>query len=171
MTGTSVGSDGWQLRAAKDGDIDEIMTWFHDADAVDLWGGPAFRFPFTPESFREDCRVDRMASFCLWSPDGRLEAFGQWYERDGRGHLARLIVHPGMRRSGAGRRLIESLLEHIASVRDYDEYSLFVYRHNEPAFNCYRRLGFEIRDYPADAPMGDRCFFLTKTATGANDDQ
>lgn len=166
MTDSPAGSDGWHLRAAKDGDFSEIMTWFNDPDSVDIWGGPAFRFPFTPESFREDCRVARMPSYCLWSPDGGLAAFGQWYERDGRGHLARLVVNPGMRRTGAGRRLIESLLARIASEHDYDEYSLFVYRHNEPALNCYRKLGFGIRDYPAGAPMRDRCFFLTRTGTG-----
>ena len=40
-----------QLELATDRDIDELMTWFPDAAAVDIWGGPKFRFPFTRDSF------------------------------------------------------------------------------------------------------------------------
>ena len=45
---------------------------------------------------------------------------------------------------------------------DYDEYSLFVYRHNEPAYQCYLSLGFVVQEYPDDAPMPDKCYFLTR---------
>jgi hypothetical protein len=48
---------------------------------------------------------------------------------------------------------------------DYDEYSLFVYRDNTPAYQCYLSLGFVVVQYPDDAPMPDKCFFLTKRAT------
>jgi hypothetical protein len=47
---------------------------------------------------------------------------------------------------------------------DYDEYSLFVYRHNTPAYQCYLSLGFVVVDYPDDAAMPDKCFFLTRKA-------
>lgn len=171
MKDSPAGSDGWQLRLANDEDLTEVMTWFADAASVDIWGGPAFRFPFTQDSFRKDCRFEQMTSCALWNPAGRLAAFGQWYERDGRAHLARLIVNPGMRREGAGTRLIAALIAQIASEYDYEEYSLFVYRHNTPALGCYRRFGFDIREYPADAPMRDRCYFLTKARTEFDDDE
>jgi len=154
--------DGWQLSDADDADIDEIMTWFPDAASVDIWGGPYFRYPFTRETFREDCRLEAMTSCCLRDPRGRLAAFGQSYERYGRGHLARLVSNPAMRRKGAGRRLIELLIRRIDELHDYDEYSLFVYRHNEAAYRCYLSLGFEVGEYPAGAPMADKCFFLTR---------
>ena len=43
-----------------------------------------------------------------------------------------------------------------------DEFSLFVYRHNEAALGCYRSMGFVIRDYPEDARMADQCYYLTR---------
>lgn len=160
--------DGWVLAAATDADIDEIMTWFPDAEAVNLWGGPGFRHPFTRETFFEDCRISKMTSYGLHDAAGRLAAFGQSYERYGRGHLARLVSNPAMRRDGAGKRLIRMI---IASLADrYDEYSLFVFRHNVPAYRCYLSLGFVVREYPDDAAMPDKCYFLTKEREGVSED-
>lgn len=162
MTVTPFCEDGWSLDAATQADIDELMTWFPDAAAVDVWSGPTFRYPFTPESFREDCKLDLMDSYSLRDAGGRLAAFGQSYERDGRGHLARLVANPAMRRRGAASRLIRMILGSLAEHGSYDEFSLFVYRKNEPAYQCYLSLGFVVRDYPDDAPMPDKCYFLTK---------
>ena len=154
----------WTLELATDGDIQEVMTWFPDADAVNIWGGPVFRYPFTDETFREDCHLDITETYALRNGDGELAAFGQSYERDGRGHLARLVSNPRLRRQGAGRQLIRMIVASLAARRDYGEYSLFVYRDNEPAYRCYLSLGFVVRDYPDDAPMPDKCYFLTRKA-------
>lgn len=157
--------DGWLLTAAEPGDIDVLMTWFPDARSVDIWGGPDFRFPFTRVSFVEDCRLDITETYALRDPDGKLAAFGQSYERNGRGHLARLIANPDMRRRGAGSMLIELIIASLEERRAFDEYSLFVYRDNAPAYRCYLSLGFTVTDYPEDAVMADKCYFLTKPTT------
>jgi len=173
VTSGLIDEDGWQLVPTDDSDFAELMTWFPDAGSVNIWGGPVFRYPFTAESFRKDCHVDVMSSYCLRNPDGEMAAFGQWYERDGRGHLARLISNPLLRRQGAGRRLIEMMIGQIEKNHDYGEFSLFVYRDNEPAYRCYRSLGFEVRKYPEGAPMPDLCYFLTRAREkkGGNNDQ
>ena len=154
--------EGWTLELAADSDIDEIMAWFPDAASVDIWSGPDFRFPFSAETFREDLRLDQMASWALRAPGGEFAAFGQSYERTGRGHLARLVVNPAMRGRGAGKRLIQHMIGALEALHAYDEYSLFVYRHNEPAYRCYLSLGFGVVGYPEDAAMPDKCFFLIK---------
>lgn len=46
---------------------------------------------------------------------------------------------------------------------DSDEFSLFVYRDNVPALECYKAMGFEIRDYPEGASMADQCYYLTRS--------
>lgn len=152
----------WTLDPAEDADIREVMTWFPDAHSVNIWGGPVFRYPFTEETFREDCKFDITEAYALRNGVGELAAFGQSYERDGRGHLARLISNPCLRRQGAGRRLIRMIVASLAARHNYDEYSLFVYRDNEPAYRCYLSLGFVVRDYPDGAPMPDKCYFLTR---------
>jgi len=143
----------------------DLFNGIFPADAVNIWGGPDFRYPFTAETFREDCHFQAMESFSLRNAEGQLAAFGQAYERDGRGHLARLVSDPAMRRQGAGRQLIERIIMLLEETRDYEEYSLFVYRHNIPAYQCYLSLGFVVRDYPEGAPMPDKCYFLTRRST------
>ena len=150
------------LEPATDRDIDELMSWFPDADSVDIWGGPKFRYPFTRDSFVNDCGVDRMVSYSLRAPDGRMVAFGQRYVRNGRAHLARLIASPAARRYGYGRRLIEEIIEAVRREGRHSEVSLFVYRHNEPAYRCYLQLGFRVQPYPEDADMREQCYFLTR---------
>ena len=86
------------------------MTWFPDARSVLEWGGPQFRYPFTEDTFRDDCHWGRMATFRLSDPDGRFVAFGQLYKRYGRINLARLIAHPSIRGQGIGKRLVALML-------------------------------------------------------------
>ena len=162
MTTLPLREAGWELSLAGDEDIETVMTWFPDADSVLIWGGPEFRYPFTAATFREDCRVGLMDSYCLRDPAGELAAFGQSYERDGRGHLARLVSNPERRGTGAGKKLISMIIAVLDAAHDYDEYSLFVFRHNEPAYRCYRSSGFVVREYPDGAPLPGQCYFLTK---------
>ena len=158
-----VSEDGWRLESPRARDIDELMGWFPDAASVNIWGGPRFRYPFTPESFHEDSRIDDILSYCLFDPDGRMAAFGQVYERHDRGHLARLITHPAMRRRGIGKRLIEMLMRAAHDACGHSQYSLFVFRDNTPAYQCYLNMGFVVQDYPDDAPLADKCYFLTRS--------
>jgi ribosomal protein S18 acetylase RimI-like enzyme len=154
--------DGWQLIEATDHDLDELMSWFHDPDAVDIWGGPRFRFPFTRTTFRKDCHWGRMPGFRLDSPHGEFSAFGQMYRRYGRINLARLVVNPAMRGQGVGKRLVAMLIEVGPSLFEGDEFSLFAYRHNAAALGCYRSMGFVVREYPKGARMADQCYYLTR---------
>lgn len=152
----------WALEEADEADVNTLMTWFHDAADVAIWGGPRFRFPFDRDTFREDCHWPDMASYSLRDPEQRFCAFGQFYKRNGRINLARLIVHPRCRGQGIGRRLVTSLMQVGQSRLPLDEFSLFVYRDNVPALECYRSLGFQIADYPADEILADRCYYLTR---------
>ena len=154
----------WVLVEATEQDLGELMRWFSDADSVLEWGGPAFRFPFSEETFRKDCYWGRMASFRLSDPDGQFAAFGQLYQRYGRINLARLVAHPTMRGRGVGKRLISRMLETGPKLLPCKEFSLFVFRDNIMALECYRSMGFVIDDYPDGAPLPDRCYYLTRPA-------
>ena len=156
------GNGGWQLVEAADRDMDELMSWFAGPDETDIWAGPHFRFPFTQATFRKDSHWDRMPGFRLNSPEGQFAAFGQMYRRYGRINLARLVVNPGMRGQGVGKRLVGLLIEVGPTLFEGDELSLFAYRHNAAALACYRSMGFVIREYPKGARMADQCYYLTR---------
>jgi len=162
MTGGNSHSEEWSLQEATATHIETLMQWFAQKDDVVIWGGPRFRYPFTRESFFEDVCWRKMASFCLVDAGGGFVGFGQLYERDGRIHLARLVVRPDMRGRGVGRRLIEMLMEAGSALFPGDECSLFVYRDNVAAYECYRSLGFVVGEYPTDMPHADVCDYLTR---------
>lgn len=148
-------------------DMETLMTWFRTAEDVNVWGGPKFRFPFTLETFLEDCHWPAMLSFALRDSDDML-AFGQVYERQNRINLARLVASPEHRGKGFGRKLVEALIEEAPSHFDCDEYSLFVYRDNVPALRCYESCGFRITNYPDDTEMADVCYYLTRPVDRRN---
>ena len=152
----------WQLRSAREADIDELMTWFPDAHSVDIWGGPKFRYPFDRSGFHDDCRWRDFSSYCLRNSGNEFAAFGQIGSRYKRTHLARLIANPRMRRQGVGRKLLEMMIDVVRIEQDHSEVGLFVYRDNTPAYQCYLSLGFEVQEYPEDAPMKDECYYLTR---------
>ena len=163
------GVDGWLLARAEAVDIDALMTWFADEQSVNVWGGPKFRYPFNSESFAEDCHVNEMATFALHNPGKVFCAFGQMYARDERINLARLVAHPRMRGQGIGNRLMQMLMMVGPSLFTLGEFSLYVYRDNTSALNCYRSRGFEIQDYPANQPWADVCYFLTRPVEMQNE--
>ena len=155
---------GWSFDRAVESDIDELMAWFPDAHSINLWGGPAFRFPFNRESFHADCRWIEYSSFCLRDAAGNIAAFGQLTYRYGRSHLARLVANPAMRGQGIGRKLLQELIAVARTEPDVEEIALFVYKDNEPAYRCYLALGFRVQDYPAEAALRDECFYMTRPA-------
>ncbi len=152
----------WSLETACEADIDELVTWFPTANSIAIWGGPGFRYPFDRESFHQDCRWQEFSSYCLRGPGNELAAFGQLGSRYGRAHLARLVVNPGIRRQGVGRRLLEMMLALLRDESDCREAGLFVLKDNQAAVNCYLELGFRLQEYPDDAPMPDRCYYLSR---------
>lgn len=164
MSVVALDNTGWTLAKTRSVEIDELMNWFPQAENIIVWGGPTFRFPFTRATFLEDIHWGRMASFSLKDRAATLAAFGQLYERDGRIHLARLVVNPSMRGQGVGKRLISMLMDAGQARFSGSEFSLFVFRENTAAYECYKSMGFIVRKYPEDMPHGDVCYYLTRPA-------
>jgi ribosomal protein S18 acetylase RimI-like enzyme len=144
--------------------LPELMAWFEDAGALRTWGGPEFRFPFTAGSFREDSKVDEIASFSLVADDGALAAFGQCYLRAGRWHFGRVGVSPRRRGLGLGTRLLQELAAWGSAEFGPRELSLFVNRANVQARRLYLRLGFRETPYPEAMPPGMDAHYMVADA-------
>ncbi|WP_237067987.1 GNAT family N-acetyltransferase [Microbulbifer guangxiensis] len=142
-----------------------LMSWITAKEQCEQWGGPVFRFPFSDESFREDCRWGELAAGALVADDGELLAFGQYYRRRDRCHLGRLIVSPVHRGRGIGAVLVRELARQGCAELDTAECSLFVLKNNGPARTLYHRLGFELDDYPEPFDWLDQCDYLVAPAS------
>jgi ribosomal protein S18 acetylase RimI-like enzyme len=139
------------LASATRAHLRQMMDWFPSAQSVLLWGGTEFRFPFTEDSFAQDCMLERVPSFVLIDDLGELHAFGQCYRRCDRCHLGRLAIAPSRRGQGIGTRLVRELAAQGSRVLAVTECSLFVSPLNPRARALYERLGFRCTRYPDDS--------------------
>ena len=143
MSDTSV-----NIIPAEFGHLKALKTWFPDKTAAYDWCGPGMRYPFTHETFLEDIHWERMPAYSLINKNKELIGFGQYYEKAGRCHLARLVISPSCRSMGFGYHFITRLMAMGMEDLGADECSLFVIRSNEKALTCYRALNFEKAEYP-----------------------
>ena len=137
-----------QFIKATETDAPQIITWFPDEHSCRVWGGPAFRLPFTLETFLTDSKLAELPSYVLIRDPAELCAFGQFYLRAGRCHLGRLAVAPSQRGRGVGTELIRMLMRDGTKTLGVTESSLFVHVTNTSALALYRRLGFKCASYP-----------------------
>lgn len=133
-----------RLRPARLEDLDVVLPWAPDAEAMRLWAGPTIGFPVTREQFWENLRKVPGAAFVLCAaPSGEIVAFGQVMHReDGYAHLARIIVSPAHRGEGLGRVLCRELMKVAPTFLPVRAFSLYVYPENNRAHALYRSLGF-----------------------------
>jgi len=138
----------FKFRRFDDAHLAHLMGWFADESACRSWGGPGFRFPFTETTFREDTRFATLQTWSLVDAEDELLAFGQYYLRVGRCHLAHLAVKPEFRGHRVGERLVLELCRVGSGELQVDSYSLFVMPDNTPALRLYDRIGFAPAAYP-----------------------
>lgn len=155
-----------KIEAASIEDAREVMTWFPDKESVMLWGSPYTRYPLNEETFIEDIYWDRIESRVCRGEQGELLAFGQFYPKLARCHLARLVVNPGFRRRGIGLSFIDQLMKHGGEQMGTSEFSLYVMTSNKPAWHCYKSLGYHMEPYPHGDPHLDNCVFMVADRTG-----
>ena len=149
-----------KIEVARMEDVREIMNWFPDKESVMLWGSPYTRWPIREDTFLEDIYWNRIESRVARDDQAGLLAFGQFYAKLARCHLARLVVNPDFRRRGIGLEFIAQLMEHGGETLNTSEFSLYVMTVNKPAWHCYKSLGFHMEPYPHGDPHLDNCVFM-----------
>lgn len=153
-----------ELVTATEDHLRPLMNWLPDERACLQWGGPAFRYPFSEQTFLQDCRWTELPSYILVDDNGTPLAFGQYYRRIDRCHLGRLIVSPAHRGAGVGRALVTELIRRGCADLGVGECSLFVLKDNTAAKALYGKLGFEFAHYPGSAEWLEVCDYMVAPA-------
>lgn len=129
----------------------------------------------------------------ITSEQQSLFGFAQIYARLNRYHFGRVAISPGARGQGLGYQFLHKLMQGIIQSAGQNpeqfsdaelhpegfvdpesqsivlpfkatEFSLFVLDDNIPAINCYKKLGFEVADYPEPMPGGMRnCLYMVRS--------
>lgn len=148
-----------KLVKANDTQLTELMGWFEDEAQLVMWSGPGFRYPYDLVTFKQDLKLTSLPSFSLLSPQGALLAFGQYYLRENRCHLGRLVVNPAHRGQGIAATLIANLAFRGKKELKVNSCSLFVFSDNISAISAYQKLGFVKNQYPTDMPLAG-CIYM-----------
>ena len=139
-----------ELLESSDEHITQLQTWFKNQHEIYTWG--AIRAPMSCSEFIHHLRRAHLHSYSLTSQQQHLLAFGQYYLRLNRHHLGRLVVNPAHRGEGLAKQLICQLIDKAYQQQDAQGVSLFVFRDNITAYQCYQSLGFVEYDYPGGIP-------------------
>lgn len=140
--------------------LHKMMGWFPDKDSCCSWGGPDFRFPFSEKTFIEDAHLKEIPSYSMLSENSEVVAFGQYYQRENRCHLSRLVVSPSHRNQGIGSKLIKTISQIGCEKLSKSECSLFVLKHNKKALRVYQNIGFEESIYPGQKTGLENCLYM-----------
>lgn len=132
------------LRDARSDDYPVLAGWLPDADSAWCWSGTELRFPLKPAALEYLIEVPDGGSHVLAQADDAPIAFGQfWPTQAGVVQLGRLIVAPGLRRQGLGRRLALQLIEAAVATGGARAITLQVPPNEVPARNLFTHLGFQ----------------------------
>jgi ribosomal protein S18 acetylase RimI-like enzyme len=126
----------------------QVKNWFRNHQEIYTWGGPNMAYPMSVENFLKCLTADHFKSFCLLNDEQQLVAFGQYYRRLEHHHLGRLAVNPKHRGQGLAKILITKILEQAFLDQSAKGASLFVFKDNTVAYQCYQSLGFIETEYP-----------------------
>ncbi|MFP4058249.1 MAG: ribosomal protein S18-alanine N-acetyltransferase [Candidatus Brocadiia bacterium] len=144
--------DGVRIRAMRLADVAGVVAIEEQS----------FGSPWRPSSYGRAVREGRQHFFvaeCL----GRLVGYAGFWVEGRSAHIAKLAVHPDLRRQGIGSVLLDHLLDEIRRVGLCRAY-LEVRQSNEAAQKLYARFGFRFervqpRAYPNN---GEDAFVLMR---------
>lgn len=141
-----------ELRAPTGEDYGVIAGWIPDAQACLRWAGPRVPYPFAAADLEALLVIPGGGwSHVLADGPGVPVGFSQYWQAVPEAvHLGRILVAPGVRGGGIGRRLVLETIALAARQLGAGLVTLRVYRDNAAALGLYRSLHFA-----EDASMSD----------------
>lgn len=154
-----------RLRPATVADLAQVSRWFSDAGQLQLWAGPYVLWPPQLDALIEQIDFLAQPAFSLHLDGVGLAGFAQLQPRGGLYHFARVAIAPAQRGCGYGGQLLAAIMARYPAAPGF---SLYVYRHNDAAWRCYHKLGFEQQTADSSAAADAGCALLVRVKTDAH---
>jgi RimJ/RimL family protein N-acetyltransferase len=157
---------GWPmplaLRPFEERDFASLISWVPTADELVQWSAAFFRLPLDEDQLRRHLESTRNANtleiFTVAQADravAHIELSMIWPHLSCR--LSRVLVAPGERSRGIGRKTVRLAVSHGFERYHVDRIDLGVADDNEAAIGCYRREGFvHVGTWPRAMTIGTR---------------
>ncbi len=129
------------MSANASGKLDFRPMTVADIDAVMIIERASFASPWSRQFFLQELRAPNARSV-LCHYDGEPIGYVIYWELVDELDIHNVAVHPGYRRRGIGRTMLEGLID-SAAARGFRRMTLEVRRSNDAAQGLYRLLGFE----------------------------
>lgn len=139
-------SGTFRLSQASIEDCLYIARQFSSQTELTDWGGEGFIYPMKRQQFLQQLFKPQTRSYILSS--NQTCGFGQICERFDKHHLARLLICAPFRQKRYSYVLVLCLIQKALKQQNRLDFSLFVFKHNQAAIQCYQKLGFEIAPQP-----------------------
>lgn len=142
-----------RLRPYKACDAQTIVSWIGDETMFRKWCADRFEsYPITAEDLNR--HYDRMAdsdSFYEMTAFDETGVAGHMIMRftDEQKAILRfgfVIVDDRKRGYGYGREMLQLAIRYAFDILKADKITLGVFENNEPAYRCYRAVGFKVKD-------------------------
>lgn len=132
-----------RIRPYKTTDADTILSWCRDERTFYQWSaGVMGKYPISNEQFTF---VEKLMPFTAFDEKGILGFFTFRNPDDATDELRLgfVIVASDRRGEGAGKAMIQQGLKFAFEIYGAKRVSLGVFENNEPAYYCYKAVGFE----------------------------
>lgn len=112
-----------------------------DIDSVVDIEERCFAMPWTRGIFAAELKDNRLARYYVAEIDGQVVAYGGMWLIIDEAHIINIAVHPDHRGKGAGKGIVENLIEESSKLK-MEKMSLEVRRSNLVAQGLYKKYGF-----------------------------
>ena len=122
-----------RLRPYNKDDAETILTWIKDEKAFYKWtAGILGEYPISVEQFNTDDEKI-VGFFTMRRPNDSFEEL----------RFGFVIVDSEKRSHGYGKNMLKLGLKYAKEIFGANKASLGVFKNNEPAYYCYKAIGFE----------------------------
>ncbi|MCR4792732.1 MAG: GNAT family N-acetyltransferase [Lachnospiraceae bacterium] len=164
------------LRHYKSCDAEKIAGWVADKDVFLKWGGTLFGdFPISAERINEKYGSENGGctepdNFYPWTAfDDEKGVVGHFIMRYLHGdrkvlRFGWVVVDTSLRGKGYGAQMLSAGLKYAFEILGASVVTIGVYENNEPAHNCYRKIGFTDKELVVKEPFNVIEMEMTKDA-------
>lgn len=158
------------LEPFERGDFQRLIRWVPTAEFMLLWSGPYFTFPLNESQLEaylhsaEGVPSPRKIFKAVADETGEVVGHIELNAIDWKnlsGMVSKVLVgSENKRENGIGTQMMQRLIEIAFEDLGLHRLALYVFDFNEPAINCYKKVGFKIEGHLRDfRKAGDNRYY------------